>query len=95
MTITDCDEAAEGNLRIPTEIEGLPVTSIGGAAFSGCSSLTEITVPDSVILIEEAPQQRAEKLPSKILLMNLSYNLMRRRRGPDRIQCARMAHEAS
>ena len=45
VTITDCDEAASGELVIPDTIEGNPVTSIGDFAFSNCSSLTSITIP--------------------------------------------------
>ena len=37
-----------GNVTIPVQIDGLPVTSIGAAAFWGCENLTEITIPDSV-----------------------------------------------
>ena len=48
VTITDCDEAATGELIIPETIEGNPVTGIGDSAFSGCMSLTNITIPDSV-----------------------------------------------
>ena len=51
VTITRCDEAAEGEVVIPDEIEGLPVTSIGGSAFSACGGLTSITIPDSVTSI--------------------------------------------
>ena len=51
VTITDCDTAAEGDLAIPAEIEGLPVTSIGDNAFAGCKSLTSIALPGGVISI--------------------------------------------
>ena len=33
-----------GDVTIPRTINGLPVTSIGGGAFSGCTSLTSITI---------------------------------------------------
>ena len=41
-----------GNISIPEYLDGYSVTSIGYEAFSGCRSLTEITIPDSVIYIE-------------------------------------------
>ncbi len=41
-TCTDTD------IVIPDTYEGLPVTSIGSKAFSGCKSLTSITIPDTV-----------------------------------------------
>lgn len=48
VKITACDESAEGELVIPSEIEGLPVTTIAAYAFEGCSGLTLVTIPDSV-----------------------------------------------
>ena len=51
VTITDCDEAATGELVIPPTIEGNQVTSIGEVAFGNCFTLTNITLPDSVVSI--------------------------------------------
>lgn len=36
---------------IPSEIEGLPVKNIGNYAFSACSGITSVTIPDSVTSI--------------------------------------------
>ena len=54
VTITDCDEAATGELVIPPTIEGNPVISIGELAFGNCFSLTNITIPDSVVSIGDS-----------------------------------------
>ena len=53
ITIIYCDPKFSGAIEIPTTIDlslgyELPVTSIRGRAFSGCSMLTSITIPDSV-----------------------------------------------
>ncbi|HBR93185.1 MAG TPA: hypothetical protein DEA90_03370 [Opitutae bacterium] len=48
ITITDCDEAAIGAMRIPDTIDGLPVTTIGSSALRDCSALTSISIPNTV-----------------------------------------------
>ena len=37
-----------GVVTIPSKISGLPVTSIGSGAFANCTSLTGVTIPDSI-----------------------------------------------
>ena len=51
IIITDCSESAI-SVNIPSEIGGLPVTSIGNSAFYNCNSLIDIIVPNSVKSIE-------------------------------------------
>jgi predicted Zn-ribbon and HTH transcriptional regulator len=40
-------------IRIPPLIQNLPVTNIGGGAFDRCTSLTSVTIPNSVTSIGE------------------------------------------
>jgi hypothetical protein len=41
-----------GAVNIPSTITGLPVTTIGGFAFNNQSSVTKVTIPDSITSIE-------------------------------------------
>lgn len=49
VEITGCDTGA-ASVEIPSEIDGMPVTSIGNTAFYGCS-LTAIVIPEGITRI--------------------------------------------
>ena len=51
ITITGISPEPEGSLTIPSVIDGCSVTGIGEYAFSDCSGLTSVTIPDSVTSI--------------------------------------------
>ena len=52
-SVTCCDTSAEGELVIPDTYNGLPVTNIGNSAFSSCTSLISITIPNSVTSFDD------------------------------------------
>ena len=64
VTITHCNEAADGDLEIPAEIAGLPVTSIGTGACAGCVSLNSVTIPVSVTSIGKGAFVNCSRLTS-------------------------------
>ncbi len=47
-SLTGCNETAIGVIDIPSTYKGLPVTSIGASAFSGCADITSVRIPVSV-----------------------------------------------
>ena len=51
-------------ITIPETFAGKPVTAIGARTFSGCGSLTDITIPDTVTNIGEHAFKECEKLYS-------------------------------
>ena len=52
--ISRIGECTDTNIVIPNEYEGLPVTSIGKHAFSSCDSCISVTIPNSVINIDDS-----------------------------------------
>ncbi len=49
--VTDCKETASGQISIPSEYKGLPVTKIGDYAFYSCGSIEGIEIPSTVASI--------------------------------------------
>jgi hypothetical protein len=56
-----------GNVNIPTQINGKPVTYIGNYAFENCTKLTSVTIPDSVTSIGSSAFENCYKLASVII----------------------------
>ncbi len=53
-----------GDITIPEQLGGADVTSVGGSAFYGCSSLRSVTIPESVTLIEHSAFNGCSSLES-------------------------------
>lgn len=51
--ITDVSLGIDGEITIPSEIEGYPVTKIGDYAFHNAERMTGVVIPDSVVSIGE------------------------------------------
>ena len=61
VCITLCDKTIVGDIVIPEEIEGFPVTELGWA-FMDCLYITSVVIPDSVKTIHEGAFIGCEQL---------------------------------
>lgn len=72
VKITKCDTAARGELEIPAEIDGLPVTSIANYAFFKCSGITAIILPESLKNVERMAFKDCSSLKTVCLFPGVS-----------------------
>ncbi len=63
-TLYKVDTSISGNVEVPAFVQGYPVTQIGAGAFSYCSKVTSITIPDSVTEIGVGAFRGCSKLSS-------------------------------
>ncbi|MBI9107777.1 MAG: leucine-rich repeat protein [Spirochaetales bacterium] len=72
VTITGANSSISGVLNIPASYDGKAVTSIDDSAFSGCSALTSVTIPDSVTSLEPAAFKSCTSLTSVTIPSNIT-----------------------
>lgn len=51
VTITGCDDSMIMEMKIPSTMEGYPVTNIGDSVFEDCRELASITIPVNITII--------------------------------------------
>jgi hypothetical protein len=64
VTITGIGTCIDTEIIIPDKMNGLPVTSIGDAAFQNCTNLTSISIPEGVISIGSSAFKNCSNLTS-------------------------------
>ncbi len=64
VSVVKCDENASGEVVIRSSYAEKPVTSIGRSAFSSCSRLTSVRIPDSVTSIGDRAFRYCSNLTS-------------------------------
>ena len=62
--VSACYRSAIGEVVIPSEYDGKPVTKIGDRAFKDCKKITSVTIPNSVIEIGSYVFWQCEELKS-------------------------------
>ena len=62
IQLTGYEGKMPANVDIPNSIGKMKVTSIGKNAFSGCKEITNVSIPDSVVIIDTAAFSECENL---------------------------------
>lgn len=71
-SIYDCDESVT-SANIPSTINGRPVCGFGGDTFWGCTSLTSVTMPDSITHIPSCLFWKCTSLTSVNISSSATY----------------------
>lgn len=71
VTLTGVNKSISGEIILPSEFDGFPVTKIKANAFFGCVNLTGVTIPDTITIIEGNAFQGCTSLKN----INLHDNL--------------------
>jgi hypothetical protein len=66
-TITKCDTDATGEIVIPSEIDGVAVTSIGSNAFYDCRNIESIEIPNGMTTIGSHAFYRCYELKNVVM----------------------------
>ena len=78
VAITGSVEEPSGNLILPRELGGYPVTSIGARAFLGCGGITGVVIPDSVTTIGDFAFTNCGGITSLVIpdsVTSMGYNV--------------------
>ena len=73
VTITSCDEYAEGDIIIPDTVAGYPVTAIGRNAFNSRNSVQHVIIPDTVTKIDDYAFYSNKSIKEITIPENVSY----------------------
>ena len=63
-TITDVDEDVSGEVTVPEKLGGFEVFAIGNQAFSNCTQITSVTLPDTLRVINDYAFGNCQELKS-------------------------------
>ncbi len=72
-SITGIGTCADTDLVIPSTHASLPVLSIGPEAFSGCTTITSVTIPEGVTSIASSAFEGCTKLSSVSLSKSITF----------------------